>query len=217
VGDVSFGRFRFGARAPNPNRIVRQRITAPPGTRKRAADLVLAAAHAFSGRPARRRTVVDPHAVYDLAHTAHLVGDVLGQVLHAALRHLAGQGHHAILDDQQDLGRIQGLMLRHAVDQLVDDARVGAGVVARASPAVAHATGMPTGVGILRPAASVPALRVPALVLAVAALVEVGVGELVGEVAPTALAFVTERVVLARRRTPAAVGRRWHVAVLPLA
>src|SRR5690606_39036158 len=124
---------------------------------------------------------------------------------------------HAILDDQQDLGRIQGLMLRHAVDQLVDDARVGAGVVARASPAVAHATGMPAGVGILRPAASVPALRVPALVLAVAALVEVGVGELVGEVAPPALAFVTERVVLARRRTPAAVGRRWHVAVLALA
>src|SRR5690606_18903481 len=148
----------------------------------------------------------------------HFRGDVLGQVLHPALRHFAGQGDFATFDLQQDLRGIQVRVVGEAVDQLVGDALVGTPVAAGASAAV------PTGTvrtrasaRRVRGTAAVAALRVPPLVLPVAALAALAalVVVIVAEDVVAALAGVAEGLRLRGIAAVAqrAVGDRRHVLV----
>src|SRR5690606_7665712 len=117
-------------------------------------------------------------------------GDVLGAVFHRAHRDIAGQGHHAVLDHQQDFAGVDVVGVGEAVDDVVADALVRALVAPRAAPAES--------------ARDMPALRIRPLALAIAALGEVAI--------PLQVPPVRIRLggaVLA----PAAVGHRGHAVV----
>src|SRR5690606_32126958 len=162
-----------------------------------------------------RAAVVDPDPVVQHADAAHFRGDVLGQVLHPALLHLAGQGDFAAFDLQQDLRGIQVRVDGETVDQLVGDALGGSQVAPGAATAVHTGTVRTLAVaGWTRGAAAVAALRVPPLVLPVAALAALVV-VIVAEDVVAALAGVAEGLRLRGIAAVAqrAVGDRRHVLV----
>src|SRR5690606_21268545 len=87
-------------------------------------------AHRLAGRPERGRAVVHPDLVAHVAHAAGVGGDVLGAVFHRAHRDIAGQGHHAVLDHQQDFAGVDVVGVGEPIDDVVADALVRALVAA---------------------------------------------------------------------------------------
>src|SRR5690606_33255877 len=99
--------------------------------------LPLAAAAEALRPAAAHRAGLHADAVLDMAHAAARVRQVLGAVLHPALLDVAFQGHRAVADADLDVAGVDVRILGQALAQVLVDAGIGAGVVARAHAPVA--------------------------------------------------------------------------------
>src|SRR5690606_14833218 len=134
-GGAGAGRTRAGAgaRGPAAGRAGRAGLGAAAG----APFLVRLAAAAEAMRAAAHRAGLHAHAVLDMAHPAARVRQVLGAVLHPALLDRAFQGDRAVADADLDIAGVDVRILGQALAQVLVDAGIGAGVVARAHAPVA--------------------------------------------------------------------------------
>src|SRR5690606_29708521 len=93
----------------------------------------------------RRRTHLQP--VFDVANATAAVGQVLGAVLHPALRHGAFKGRGAVGDLDLDAAGVHVVVAGQAFAQVFGDALVRAGVVARPDATVTTAVGAAAELG----------------------------------------------------------------------
>src|SRR5690606_41964548 len=85
-----------------------------------------------AGFAARGRRPLDANAILDVLHAPAAVRDVLGAMLHVALRHGARQDHPPLFDLDVEVARVHRAVLRQLLADVLADAFVGTRVVARA-------------------------------------------------------------------------------------